>query len=93
MSLLIRLNKKDVSIHQALWHLQDYEFMAFSDKFKKINLHDVLKHANTEDIDVDVPNEEEIEEKVNFDDIDLVADENNKIKYAEIDKHVFKRDN
>ena len=93
MSLLIRLNKKDVSIHQALWHLQDQEFMAFSDKFKRINLHDVLKHANTEDIDVDVPNEEEIEEKVNFDDIDLVADENNKIKYAEIDKHVFKRDN
>ena len=67
--------------------------MAFSDKFKKINLHDVLKHANTEDIDVDVPNEEEIEEKVNFDDIDIVADENNNIKYAEIDKHVFKRDN
>ena len=43
MSLLISYNKKDVSIHQALWNLQGFDFMTFSDKFQSINLHEILK--------------------------------------------------
>ena len=42
MSLLISQNKKDVSIHQALWNLQGFDFMSFSDKFQKINLKQIL---------------------------------------------------
>lgn len=94
MSLLISYNKKDVSIHQALWHLQGFDFMHFSDKFQTINIKDILNLQPSESYDHDNdPENETVENKVNLDNINTVSDVNNKVQSAEIDLNVFKSNN
>ena len=44
MGLVLSQNKKDVAYHHAIWSLQDFEFMEFSDKFPKLNLYNILNH-------------------------------------------------
>ena len=42
MSLAIKHNTKSVTLHQAIWKLQNFKFMWFSDKFQRVNLYDYL---------------------------------------------------
>ena len=42
ISLAIKYNKKDVSLHQATWKLQDFYFMECSDKFETLNLRNAI---------------------------------------------------
>ena len=42
MSLAIKANTKNVTLHQAIWKLQKFKFMQFSDKFQRVNLYDYL---------------------------------------------------
>jgi hypothetical protein len=49
MSLIISYNKKDVSIHQALWYLQDFDFMDFSDKFQRIDISPIVEASGIKD--------------------------------------------
>ena len=42
MSLVLRHNKKDITYNHAIWTLQKFDFMTFSDTFVKLNLHGVL---------------------------------------------------
>jgi hypothetical protein len=94
MSLLIRLNKKDVSIHQAFWHLQDFDFMAFSDKFQRINLHEILKQINTNDYNIEDEDEEDVLEGIMMDRIDTMMDDDKKINAnIDIDMNTLKKEN
>lgn len=42
MSLVLRHNKKDITYNHAIWTLQKFDFMSFSDTFVTLNLNDVL---------------------------------------------------
>jgi hypothetical protein len=97
MSLIITYNKKDISIHQALWFLQNFDFMSFSDKFQTIKLHDIIEASekqvfNTDIADVDA---EDVEGKLDLDDdVGVTADLNNKCNKVNINtKTVMKYDN
>ena len=83
MGLVLSYNKKDVSYHQAIWSLQDYEFMEFSDKFQKLNLQSILNHDSdplkeNQDLNEN-PNDEEgiIEKNFGLDDLIITTDNTN----------------
>lgn len=59
MSLIITQNKKDISIHQALWYLQDFDFMDFSDKFKRVDISPIVEASEIHDYK---PEDEEFNE-------------------------------
>jgi hypothetical protein len=67
--------------------------MCFSDKFQKINLHEILKHTNIEDniVHEDLA-EEDVVEAVGYDKINAVKDNNNNLK-TDIDMNVFSKHN
>ena len=67
--------------------------MCFSDKFQKINLHEILKHTNNEDniVHEDLA-EEDVVEAVGYDKINAVKDNNNNLK-TDIDMNVFSKHN
>jgi hypothetical protein len=67
--------------------------MCFSDKFQKINLHEILKHTDIEDNIVhEELAEEDVVEAVGYDKINAVKDNNNNLK-TDIDMNVFSKHN
>ena len=57
MGLVLKQSKKDVSYHHAIWKLQNFEFMKFSDKFPKLNLYKVI------DVNKDYLEDEELDKR------------------------------
>ena len=94
MSLLISQNKKDVSIHQALWNLQGFDFMTFSDKFQTINLHEILNlHPDDQYDHNNDPENETVEKNVDLKDMNTVSNQNNRVQKIDVDMSVLKKDN
>ena len=76
MGLVLKYNKKDVSYHQAIWKLQNFNFMTFSDKFPKLNIYKVID-SDKDHLEDEQPDENDAQFKSDLDNLNLKVQDGN----------------